>query len=127
MNKNILKLFLLMVAVVWFYPAMASAADTAVFDKLSNKGYFIANGLIKNGYIIAGVALIAFSFAAVFGKIQWKTLGYIMMCCFFLSALTAIATYVTDPTVTMEGHLVANGAGGDNSIPGNTQGVNIKK
>lgn len=67
-----------------------TATAPAIFGKLAEKAGVIGNGLRGVGYIIAGLGLIFFSFMAIFNKISWKTLGYIMVSCFFLTAIWAI-------------------------------------
>lgn len=71
----------------------AYAVDGDVFAKLSNLGGSLGIGLARSGYLIAGVALIGFSVAAIFNKISWKTLAYIMMSTFILTMLMGGAIY----------------------------------
>ncbi len=70
----------------------AYAAD--VFDELALRAGNLGNNLQKVGYIIAGLALIAFAVAAMFNKISWKTFAYIAMSTFFLTSMTAAITWV---------------------------------
>ena len=71
----------------------AYAASGDVFDKLSNLGGTFGVGLARSGYLIAGIALIGFSVAAIFNKISWKTLAYIMMSTFILTMLMGGVIY----------------------------------
>lgn len=73
------------------YP-MDAHAD--VFDKLAKLGGSLGGGLKRSGFMIAGLGLIAFSVAAIFGKVSWKTLAYIMMCTFILASMTAVVSYM---------------------------------
>lgn len=83
--RNGLKIFLGLFILVYLCPSEASAD---VFDEIKTRADSIGKGLIQNGYIIAGISLIGFSVAAIFNKISWKTLAYIMMSCFILTALS---------------------------------------
>lgn len=76
-----------------FYCESAYAANGDVFGKLSNLGGSLGIGLARSGYLIAGIALIGFSVAAIFNKISWKTLAYIMMSTFILTLLMGGAIY----------------------------------
>lgn len=73
----------------------AFAAD--VFDELALRAGNLGNNLQKVGYIIAGLALIAFAVAAMFNKISWKTFTYIALSTFFLTSMTAAITWVKAP------------------------------
>ena len=69
-----------------------------IFDELALRAGNLGNNLQKVGYIIAGLALIAFAGAAMFNKISWKTFAYIAMSTFFLTLMTAAITWVkADP------------------------------
>lgn len=68
------------------------AAD--VFDEMALRAGNLGNNLQKVGYIIAGVALIAFAAAAMFNKISWKTFAYIALSTFFLTSMTAAINWV---------------------------------
>ncbi|MBR2137601.1 MAG: hypothetical protein IJ852_06595 [Alphaproteobacteria bacterium] len=92
MKKFNILIFLLMFT-VFLSPgvAMADGAEVpAIFGKLADKATLIGNGLRQTGYIIAGLGLIFFSFMAIFNKISWKTLAYIMVSCFFLTLMWTI-------------------------------------
>ena len=65
-----------------------------VFDELALRAGNLGNNLQKVGYIIAGLALIAFAVAAMFNKISWKTFAYIAISTFFLTSMTAAITWV---------------------------------
>ncbi|MBR3676721.1 MAG: TrbC/VirB2 family protein [Alphaproteobacteria bacterium] len=67
-----------------------------IFGKLADKAWTVGAGLREAGFIIAGLGLIVFSFMAIFNKISWKTLAYIMMSTFILTATVAVINYVSD-------------------------------
>lgn len=71
-------------------------ADDEIWDKLASKASFIGFELKRSGYIIAGLGLIVFSFMAIFNKISWKNLVYIMLSCFVLSTMALIVNYFSD-------------------------------
>ncbi len=104
-----------------FFPIDAHAD---VFDQLKKLGGSLGGGLKRSGYMVAGLGLIAFSVAAIFGKVAWKTLAYIMMCTFILTSMTAAITYV------MGGESINNvdfNTGGSTSTGSNTKGVQTTK
>ena len=72
----------------------STAAFADIFGELARRAEFIGGGLTSVGYVIAAIGLIVFTFMAIFNKLSWKTLAYIMMSCFFLSAMGAIITEV---------------------------------
>lgn len=86
----------LFVLMLGFTNAYAAAGSTGgdVFDELALRAGNLGNNLQKVGYIIAGLALIAFAVAAMFNKISWKTFAYIAMSTFFLTAMTAAISWV---------------------------------
>ena len=73
-----------------------AAADVDIFSKLAEKAETIGLGLRSSGYIIAGIGLIVFSFMAIFNKVSWKNLAYIMLSCFILSAMFGVINYFAD-------------------------------
>lgn len=81
------------IAVSFLFIGDAYAAGD-VFDELALRAGNLGNNLQKVGYIIAGLALIAFAVAAMFNKISWKTFAYIAMSTFFLTFMTAAITWV---------------------------------
>lgn len=74
--------------------AQAESIKGDVFAELALRAGNLGNNLQKVGYIIAGLALIAFAVAAMFNKISWKTFAYIAMSTFFLTAITAAIDWV---------------------------------
>ena len=65
-----------------------------IFDKLAMKAGVVGTGLRKSGFIIAGLGLIMFTFLAIFNKIQWKHLAYIMFSTAVLSGMIALIAEV---------------------------------
>lgn len=103
------------------YPMDAQAKD--VFGRLADLGDSLGGGLKQTGFMVAGLGLIAFSVAAIFGKVSWKTLAYIMMCTFILAFMSAVVSY-------MGGKSIPNAnfsAGGSTSSGTNAKANQVKK
>lgn len=116
---------LFFMAFVLFFASMPEAhAD--VFDKLKGLGDAMGTGLAKFGYMVAGLGLLAFSVAAIFNKVSWKTLAYIMMSTFIITLLLkgAIHKYLR---VSGDAGVVANGVSGSATPAGNTQSNKVQK
>lgn len=88
-------LAILFVALLSVSGAYAAGSDD-IFGKLADKAWTVGSGLRDAGFIIAGLALVVFSFMAIFNKISWKTLAYIMLSTFILTAMIAAINYVSD-------------------------------
>jgi len=96
MRKNIY--LLLLICTFCILGASPAFADEEIWTKLANKASLIGGGLQRSGFIIAGLGLIVFSFMAIFNKISWKNLAYIMLSCFVLTAMVALINYFSqDP------------------------------
>lgn len=93
-------------------------AHADVFDKLSTLGNSLGVGLAKSGYLIAGLGLIAFSVAAIFNKISWKTLAYIMMSTFILTLLLSGIIY---DSLQVGGSFEKLGGTSFNGVSGSTE------
>ena len=92
--------FSLCLLAISLLPMLAFAADgysydQAPFESLAAMAGQIGCGLRQSGLIIGGFALIALSSMAVFGKINWKTLWYIMLSLFVLSLMAAVIGAIT--------------------------------
>lgn len=112
-----------------FYCESAYAANGDVFGKLSNLGGSLGIGLARIGYLIAGIALIGFSVAAIFNKISWKTLAYIMMSTFILTLLMggAIYKFLGAGTEYGSGATKFNGVSSAAGITGSTDDNKVPK
>lgn len=123
MNKKC-NVFFFLVAVLLF--AFAPEAHADVFDKLQGLGNAMGTGLAKFGYMVAGLGLLAFSVAAIFNKVSWKTLAYIMMSTFIITML--LKGYIHDYLrVSGDNGVVANGVGGSAAPKGDTTKNKIPK
>lgn len=71
-------------------------ADGAVFQGLSDYATNFAVGFKYFAYVLSGFGIIMFTFLAIFGKINFKHLGYIVLCLFFLSGVGALIDYILD-------------------------------
>lgn len=89
-----------MISVLFAGPAFADGGGDAIWGKLAGKAALIGNGLKQSGYAIAGLGLIFFSFMAIFNKISWKNLAYIMLSCFVLSVMFGLINYFSGEKAT---------------------------
>lgn len=85
--------FLALAAIVLTASNVYAAEGASIFSSIADKADNVAGGLKNAGYIIAGLGLIGFAVAAMFNKISWKTLVYIMISTFCLTLITAIITW----------------------------------
>ncbi len=98
--KRILNMFVF--AAILLLPRLAFAegeggeGDADIWGTLATKAGIVGGGLTGVGYIIAGLGLIIFSFMAIFNKIKWSTLAYIMMSTFVLSAMVFVIKMMQD-------------------------------
>ena len=101
-------------------------AQADVFSSLKGLAEKTGNVFIKVGYMVAGIGLLAFAVAAIFNKISWKTLAYIMMSTFILSLLAshAISNYVQKGFAVVN---KGNGVSGSATPAGNTQSNKVQK
>lgn len=121
-NINKLSSIFLLVFALLLTSTVDCSAD--VFEQLYNLGNSLGTGLAKSGYLIAGLGLIAFSVAAIFGKVSWKTLAYIMMSTFILTALISGVIY---KAMQVNGSFYELGGTKFNGTSGNASGgVNVK-
>ena len=89
-------LFIWVFFCLFFSMSDAFAIGDEIFDSLAKKAKIVGDGLGQTGFFIAGFGLIVFSFMALFNKISWKTLAYIMLSTFILSVMTMIIDFVSD-------------------------------
>ncbi len=85
---------LLSLMIVGITPDAFAGEENEIFDQLAARAAGVGVGLRNSGYMIAGFGLIFFSFMAIFNKISWKTLAYIMLSCFILSVMFGVITYI---------------------------------
>lgn len=113
-----------MILVLLFASIPEAHAD--VFDRLKDLGNAMGTGLAKFGYMVAGLGLLAFSVAAIFNKVSWKTLAYIMMSTFIITLL--LKGYIHDYLrVGGDTGVVTNGIGGSATPAGDAQSNNMPK
>ena len=72
-------LFLMTMFCLLIFSAQAFAADGEIFDTLQNKLYNTLVDLRQIVYVVSGFGLVVFAVAAIFNKISYKHLGYIMI------------------------------------------------
>ncbi|MEE6206795.1 MAG: TrbC/VirB2 family protein [Alphaproteobacteria bacterium] len=114
---NWLKFSFLLVAFMLISTGAYAGEEGAIFDKLALRAQTLGGGLRKVGYIIAAFGLIVFSFMAIFNKISWKNLAYIMMSCFILTFMAMLINEigsggVQPPSLSFDG---ASGGGNANN------------
>lgn len=74
----------------------AEGGDADIWGTLADKAQTVGEGLADAGYMIAGLGLVVFSFMAIFNKIKWSTLAYIMTSVFVLSAMAFVIRSVQE-------------------------------
>lgn len=112
--NNIKKVFLLGVLSLVLMLIDASmcyaAVGSGIFNSLADSTTNFAVGFRNFAYVISGFGIIMFTFLAISGKINFKHLGYIVICLFMLSAVGSLIVYFTDGAPTKAG-LQLEGAG----------------
>ncbi|MBQ7633192.1 MAG: hypothetical protein IJS88_03675 [Alphaproteobacteria bacterium] len=102
-------------------------ADSDIFVQLADKATTIGLGLRNSGYMIAGMGLVVFSVMAIFNKISWKNLAYIMLSCFLLSIMFAAVNYVAEGGKSIP-ELKYDSSGSEaGSVPGDATKVQVNK
>jgi len=69
-------------------------ARADVFGTLSGRALNFAIGLRGFAFVLSGFGIIMFTWMAIFGKINFKHLGYIYICLFFLSGVGLLINYI---------------------------------
>lgn len=107
----------------------AFAGDGEIFDKLAIKAGIVGSGLRRSGFIIAGLGLVMFTFLAIFNKIQWKHLAYIMFSTALLSGMIAMMNFFREGGNTDEagGSLSFKTQGYTSDGGSNSKGVSASK
>lgn len=65
-----------------------------MFKELAKRTGKFAEGLRRFAMILSAFGIVMFTFLAICGKINFKHLGYIFMCLFFLSGVGAMIVYI---------------------------------
>lgn len=107
MRKNIWKILSLVIGGTLY----STAAFADIFTELADRAEIVGSGLTSSGYIIAAIGLIVFTFMAIFNKLSWKSLAYIMMCCFILSFMSAIIDFVKEGGTEVSDANTSNASG----------------
>lgn len=87
-------LFLLFLILAICVCGNAEAAGSGVFHSLADKTGKFAVELRKFAYVVSGFGIIMFTYLAICGKINFKHLGYIILCLFFLAGLGSMIVYI---------------------------------
>lgn len=77
-----------------FLVLLNSEAQADVFEELADRTGKFAEGFRKLAMVLSGFGIIMFTFLAISGKINFKHLGYIFICLFFLSGVGAMIVYI---------------------------------
>ena len=94
MKRSLIFLLGLFLIIALTTPAFAAGGSAdPIFQKLAEKAGVVGRGLRDTGFIIAGLGLIVFTFAAIFNKLSWKHLAYIMFSTFLLSVMIGAISY----------------------------------
>ena len=112
----IVLLLVLQINPAWAAPDGGTSAGDAIWSALAGKAATIGSGLRRSGYFIAGFGLIFFSFMAIFNKISWKNLAYIMLSCFVLTAMVALINYFSSESDSADISDKFEGSGADSSV-----------
>ena len=73
-----------------------ATSEIAIFNTLADDTTSFAVKFRNFAYVISGFGIIMFTFLAIGGKINFKHLGYIVICLFMLSAVGSIIAYITN-------------------------------
>lgn len=112
-------LALLLLGLIIFSPVSAFAASGDIFTIISNKMITTIQDVRKIVYVIAGFGLIMFAVLAVFNKISFKHLSYIMIGLSLLSVMMPFINYFSGANLEDSEYVYENFiAGGDASILG---------
>lgn len=99
-----------------------------IFDQLGCRAGVIGRGLQSTGYIIAGFGLLAFSLAALFGKVKWNVFVTIMFSCFVLSMMVfVINTFTSQGNSAWIAGIQKTDLGNNASVPGDTDKVKVSQ
>ena len=99
-----------------------------IFDQLGCRAGAIGRGLQSVGYIIAGFGLLAFSLAALFGKVKWNVFVTIMFSCFVLSMMVfVINTFTSQGNSAWIAGIQKTDIGNNASVPGDTDKVKVSQ
>ena len=109
--KNLFLLSVLSLVMSVIGPEISCAAGTGVFDSLAEDTTSFAVSFRNFAYVISGFGIIMFTFLAVGGKINFKHLGYIVLCLFMLSAVGSLIVYFTDGAPKKVGLQLEGGSG----------------
>lgn len=119
-SKNIVRIltFFLLIAVV-LVPSTVYAADGNVFTIIFNKMITTLQDVRRLVYAIAGFGLVMFAVLAIFNKISFKHLAYIMIGLSLLAVMMPFINYFSGADIQDSEYNYGNFiAGGDASITG---------
>ncbi|MBP5399144.1 MAG: TrbC/VirB2 family protein [Alphaproteobacteria bacterium] len=99
-----------------------SMAEESIFSQITFKVTDTLLNLQKVVYIIGGFGLIAFAFAAIFGKISFRHLSYLSFSLFLVAAMGGFVRYITGDNRALSAlvyidHFANSGGGTTPEVP----------
>lgn len=94
-RSNIFILWTLCLVFCVAYVADANADAGEIFTTMAEKTGSFAQGFRRIALVLGAFGIIMFTFMAICGKINFKHLGYITICLFFLGGTAALIEYIT--------------------------------
>lgn len=110
-NRKILILCLLCILLCIISGDAFAAKGDNVFSKFSTRALNFAIGLRGFAFVLSGFGIIMFTWMAIFGKINFKHLGYIYICLFMLSGVGLLINYIVGGDATAKKALGGAGKG----------------
>ena len=94
-KRNSILITLLVAFMICCCSEAFAAVIPNVMNTLGERTQTFARQLRSFAFIISGFGIIMFTWAAIFGKINFRHLGYIMISLFFLSGVGLFISYFT--------------------------------
>jgi len=96
------KKMLVLCLLCFFMCIISYDAKADVFGTFSGRALNFAIGLRGFAFVLSGFGIIMFTWMAIFGKINFKHLGYIYICLFFLSGVGLLINYIVGEQATKQ-------------------------
>lgn len=96
------KKMLVLCLLCFFMCIISYDAKADVFGTFSVRALDFAIGLRGFAFVLSGFGIIMFTWMAIFGKINFKHLGYIYICLFFLSGVGLLINYIVGGQATKQ-------------------------
>ena len=92
---NFRKIAVLSVSAFLFTLIFCCEAEASIFGTFAGRATTFAKGFQNLAFCMAGFGIVMFTWMAIFGKINFKHLGYIFICLFLLSGTGLFISYIT--------------------------------